>query len=212
MQYDYKLIRSPRKSISVSISNRNEITVRCPWSLSKERILEFLDSRSNWIEKVVERNAKRLAVNDDILEFRSVYLNGQKLPLIISDKNLISSDAVFVKKVEDIEKLYKKECSPLFIAKVEEVSKLIQIKPASVGIKKYRGRWGCCDSKNNLTFNFMIFMLPPQIQHYVIVHELCHVICHNHSQAFWKLVSDYEPKYKLLKKQLAAFDFITQVY
>lgn len=212
MKYSYKLIRSPRKSISISISNLNEITVRCPWSLSKEQILKFLDRKADWIDKVVERNAERLASIDDVIEHRSIYLDGVKLPLIISDNNKITPEAVYVKKIEDIEKLYKKQYSESFIKKVKEISDIIMVNPAGIGIKKYRGRWGCCDSKNNLQFNYMIFMLPPRIQRYVIVHELCHIICHNHSRAFWKLVSDYEPDYKELKKQLAAFDFLTQIY
>lgn len=212
MKYSYKLIRSHRKSISVSISTDNVITVRCPWSLPKEEILKFLDEKSAWIEKVVDKNARRFALNDDVVEYKSVYLNGKKLPLIISDVNKITDGAVYVKKIEDIEKLYKKECSNAFYEQVEKISELIMIKPAGVSIRKYTGRWGCCDSKNNLTFNYMIFMLPPAVQRYVIVHELCHVICHNHSQAFWKLVSDYEPGYKALKKQLADFDFLTRIY
>lgn len=212
MKYEYKLIRSPRKSISVSISNQNEITVRCSWTLPKSEIIKFLDKKSEWIEKVVERNACRLAYNDDVIEHRSVYLNGKKLPLLISETEKITPEAVCVKKLENVEKLYKKECSAAFLKAVDEISDLVMIKPASVGIRKYRGRWGCCDSRNNLMFNYMVFMLPEDVRRYVIVHELCHVLCHNHSQAFWKLVSDYEPDYKELKKRLAGFDFLTQIY
>ncbi len=212
MQYAYELIRSTRKSISISITNQNEITVRCPWSLKKEQILEFLDKKSDWIEKVVERNARRLASNDDVIEFKSVYLNGVKLPLVISGEDKITPQAVYVKDVGNIEKLYRQTFSDDFIKKVEAMSNIIKIKPASVGIGKYKGMWGYCDAKNNLMFNYMVFMLPQHVQRYIIIHELCHVLCHSHSQAFWKLVSDYEPYYKEVKKQLAEFDFLTRIY
>lgn len=212
MKYDFKLIRTPRKSISVSISNQNRITVRCSWSMPKSEIVKFLDSKADWIDKVVERNARRLASNDDVIRYSSVYFNGVKLPLISSKVNKITPEAVYLVKLDDLEKLYKSQCSEEFIKQVNELSDLIQIKPASIGIKKYKGRWGCCDAKNNLMFNYMVFMLPPRVRRYVIIHELCHVLCHNHSQAFWKLVSDYEPDYKELKKQLNFFDFLTQLY
>lgn len=212
MEYKYQIIRSPRKSISIIISNKNEITVRCPWGMSADKIKAYLAEKSEWINKVIDKNALLLASNDDILEKRLILFNGVKLPLIISDKNEITAQAVYIKKYENIGDLYKKHCSEDFLKKVDELSRLTLLTPASVGVRKYRGRWGCCDSKNNLVFNYILFMLPPELQRYVIIHELCHILCHNHSPAFWKLVSDYEPNYKSLKKQLATFGFLIDLY
>lgn len=212
MEYKYEIIRSPRKSISITVSNRNEITVRCPWGMAANKIKEYLDSKRDWIDKVINKNALLLAANDDIMEKRCVYFNGVKLPLILSDKNVITPEAVYVKKYEDIGNLYKKHCSEEFFKAVDVLSKLTRLTPNSVGIRKYRGRWGCCDSKNNLVFNYILFMLPPRVQRYVIIHELCHILCHNHSPAFWKLVSDFEPDYKKLKKQLSDFGFLIDLY
>ena len=180
--------------------------------MSENKIKEYLNSKSEWINKVINKNALRLAVNDDIMEKRCVYFNGVKLPLILSDKNVITPEAVYVKKYEDIGNLYKKHCSDEFFNAVDVLSKLTRLTPNSIGIRKYRGRWGCCDSKNNLVFNYILFMLPPKVQRYVIIHELCHILCHNHSPAFWKLVSDFEPNYKRLKKQLADFGFLIDLY
>ncbi|MDE6104777.1 MAG: M48 family metallopeptidase, partial [Clostridia bacterium] len=47
---------------------------------------------------------------------------------------------------------------------------------------------------------------------YVIVHELIHTICFNHSPAFWKLVAEYEPDYKNLRKALKNYDFLIGLY
>lgn len=212
MEYSYEIIRSPRKSISITVSNKNEITVRCPWETSAAKIKEFIDGKSDWIDKIVHKNALLLAANDEVIEKRYIYFSGVKLPLILSDKNEITAEAVYVKKYEDIGNLYKKHCSKEFFMAVDALSKLTKLTPASVGIRKYRGRWGCCDAKNNLVFNYILFMLPPKLQRYVIIHELCHILCHNHSTAFWKLVSDFEPDYKRLKKQLSTFSFLIDLY
>lgn len=212
MEFNYQIIRSPRKSISITVSNKNEITVRCPWGMSATKVREYVDSKTDWINGIVNKNAVLLAVNDDIIEKRCIYFNGVKLPLILADKNKITPEAVYVKKYEDIGSLYKKHCSEEFFKAVDTLAKLTKLTPNSVGIRKYRGRWGCCDAKNNLVFNYILFMLPPRLQRYVIIHELCHILCHNHSQAFWKLVSDFEPDYKKLKKQLATFGFLIDLY
>ena len=212
MKYKYEIKRTSGKTISVVVTNDNRIFVRCPWSLSDEKIQKFYESREKWVEKVVERNAVRLAANDDIIEYRKIYLYGEKLPLVIGQPNAITSEGVFVKRLEDVVKLYKEYCSHEFLMQVDGLAKLTNFEPKSVSIKDYKGRWGCCDAKNNLIFNYKLFMLPPDIQRYVIIHELCHILCHNHSPAFWKLVADFEPKYKELKKRLKDYDFLTTLY
>lgn len=212
MIYKYELKRSARKSVSVSISNDNRIVVHCPWNMPSEKIEDFLSKKALWIDGVVERNARRLAANDDIIEYRSVFVNGQKLPLIVGEKNEICDSAVYVKKTADIDKVFKARFTEEFVLTVNELAKITRLTPASVTVKGYKGRWGCCDAKNNLVFNYKLFMLPPEIQHYVIIHELCHILCHNHSAAFWKLVSDFEPDFKALRKRLRNYDFLTSLY
>lgn len=212
MEYKYELIRSPRKSMSITISNDNKITVRCPWTVSRAAIDKFLDSKEAWIHRVVARNAERLARNDDVIEYRSVYFCGERMKLVIGDRTGVSDGCVYVTKIEDIEKLFTGLCSEEFFKEVDEIAAVARLTPRSVSIKGYKGRWGCCDAKNNLIFNYILFMLPKRIQRYVIVHELCHTLCHDHSPAFWKLVSDYEPRYKALKKELAEYDFLTSLY
>ena len=39
-------------------------------------------------------------------------------------------------------------------------------------------------------------MAPNSIIDYVVVHELCHLIHHNHSAKYWKTVQSFYPDYK----------------
>lgn len=187
--------------------------VRAPWDVSANDILKFLDKRKAWIEKSVNANAIRLAMNDDIIEYRSVYFDGRKVPLILSaPENKIAPEGIYVNKVEDLESLYKEVFSAEFLRTVNEIAEQSKLFPTSVSIKSYKSRWGCCDAQNNIFFNYAVFMLPQNIRRYVIVHELCHILCHNHSTAFWNLVSEFEPKYKILKKLLAEYDYLVKLY
>lgn len=212
MKYKYSVVRSARSSIAVVVSTDNKITVRCPWSLRQEEIEKFLDGKASWIEKVVYKNSVNLAANDDVMELKAVYVGGEKLPLVTGSKNAIERDAVYVKSVSDIKKVYLAAFSEKFLQRVDELSKAALLYPNKVSFKDYKGRWGCCDAGNNLIFNYRLFMLPESVQDYVIIHELCHTLCHNHSQAFWKLVEEFTPEYKQAKKLLAKFDFLTSLY
>lgn len=212
MNYKYTVVRSARKSIAVVITSDNKITVRCPWDLRVEEIEKFLDGKEKWIENVVYKNSLTLATNDDVIELKSIYVGGNKLPLVFGAKSVIASDAVYVKSVSDIKKVFMAAFSEKFRARVGELAEKAVLYPKSVEFKDYTARWGCCDASNNLIFNYRLFMLPQNIQDYVIVHELCHTLCHNHSQAFWRLVAEFAPDYKQAKKQLAKFDFLTSLY
>lgn len=212
MKYKYELIRSERKSISVIISDDNKITVRCPWSMRIEKVEKYLSDKQEWIDKVVLKNTYRLARNDDVIEFRRIYFNGGKLPLEIGGENKVYPDKICVKSKSDIEKLYVAHCSEGFEKRVYELAALTKLTPKSVSIKSYKGRWGCCDSQNNLIFNYILFMLSEEMRDYVIVHELCHTLCRNHSPAFWHLVSKYIPDYRRIRAEMKEYSFLVNLY
>lgn len=75
-----------------------------------------------------------------------------------------------------------------------------------VFIKNTKTRWGSCSSRGNLNFNYRIIHLAPELQDYLIVHELCHLKEFNHGQAFWDLVALQVPNYKLLRTQMKGID------
>jgi hypothetical protein len=75
----------------------------------------------------------------------------------------------------------------------------------SIRIGKQSSRWGSCSTRGNLNFNYKILFLPPQLQAYVVVHELCHLKEMNHSDRFWALVTQQVPDWKHLRGQLRKY-------
>ena len=65
-----------------------------------------------------------------------------------------------------------------------------------VRVRTYKARWGTCFTKNRLTFNWRLIMVPPRVLDYVVVHELCHIFEYNHSPKYWSHVADVMPDYK----------------
>lgn len=75
-----------------------------------------------------------------------------------------------------------------------------------VTIRAARTKWGCCTSQNNLSLSLFLAALPRHLQDYVIIHELCHTLHHNHSAAFHALVDRcVEGKEKLLDRELRSY-------
>ena len=71
-----------------------------------------------------------------------------------------------------------------------------------ITIRCQRTRWGSCSTAGNLNFNCLMMLSPPEVQAYVVVHELCHRKEMNHSPRFWQEVERVMPDYRTHKKWL----------
>lgn len=65
-----------------------------------------------------------------------------------------------------------------------------------VKLKYTTSNWGSCSLKGNINLSTRLLFAPQRVIDYVIVHELAHLLEHNHSSAFWKIVRDVIPDYK----------------
>ena len=57
---EYKLIRSERKTVEISINDELEIIVRAPNNMPQNKIEEFIAKSKKWIEKHIESKQKSL--------------------------------------------------------------------------------------------------------------------------------------------------------
>ncbi len=212
MNFKYNTVYSKRRTIAVTVSSDNTVTVRCPIGTDSRRIEKFLSDKSEWITGHLQRNALKINANAAVIDGECVLVNGARRKLIIGETNAIIPDAVTVTSVKNLKKLFLDEYSADFLKKFNYFSALTGITPSGVAFRDYKSRWGCCDAKNRITFNYKLLMLPERLQAYVIVHELCHVKRHDHSSAFYALVKNCMPEYKQAVRELKNYDFITRLY
>lgn len=72
---------------------------------------------------------------------------------------------------------------------VERLAKQHGFEYGRVTIRATRSKWGCCTSQNNLSLSLFLVTLPIHLQEFVILHELCHTVHHNHSAEFHTLLN-----------------------
>lgn len=82
----------------------------------------------------------------------------------------------------------------------------------SINLKYNHSNWGSCSVGSNINLSTRLLFAPIAVQDYVILHELAHLVEHNHSDRFWALVEQHMPDYlekeKWLKLNRAKCDFL----
>ena len=174
-QRDLTVIRSNRKSLSLQIRPDGSLLVRAPQKLPERDILAFVREKSDWIEKHLQK---------------------------VESANRAAEEAPL--SMEDIHKLAEQALRELPI-RVRFFAEKMGVTFGRITIRNQRGRWGSCSSAGNLNFNCLLMLSPPEVQDYVVVHELAHRKQMNHSAAFWeeveKVLPDYRQQVKWLKEQ-----------
>lgn len=200
-----RLIRSNRKSLSVEITSQGEIVVRAPRQLSKKEIDCFLESRRDWIEKHRQLAlARPKGKTHRFAEGEAFYFLGNKLTLTycdhitdaeIQDQSLLAPSAWREAAGPKLEDWYRRQAKRILLVRLDRLEGKTGLRSTGVRITSAKKRWGSCSGRNSLCFTWYLVMAPEKVIDSVVVHELCHTVHHNHSNAFWALVYRIMPEY-----------------
>jgi len=97
---------------------------------------------------------------------------------------------------------HKEAARALVMARLKELNAHYEHPYKRVHIRINSSRWGSASRSGTLSFDFRVLFLPPALQDYLLVHELCHLREMNHSPRFWSLVAETVPDYRERRREL----------
>lgn len=220
----YTIIRSTRKSVTMSLKGEYEIEVKAPKFMPEFLIKQFIKKNTEWIFNQTTR-LQQNKKNTLIPEFKTrevISFFGKKYEITLSTSPLakipriyflkdsfqiiIHPDLTEKKKEKELRKFFKDWCFRNMKEKLHERvafwAEKMQVTYNTIRIKDVKGHWGSCSSKKNLNFNYRISLLPIEGIDYIIIHELSHLTEMNHSRRFWDIVERYMPDYKSVRASL----------
>ena len=216
------LIRTKRKTLSLTVDKEGKLIVRAPKQLKLEEIFDFVKRKENWIRKKQKSITNILEANKKILNYEQVLFLGKLYNVVLvkgikevrlEDGYLCIPARVKPEKFKNaIKKWMYNMCEEVLIDRTDYLANLMGLEFTSIKFGSYKAKWGSCDSKFNLTFNFKMLMLPPKLVDYIIIHELAHMIEFNHSQAFWEIVRSLLPTYKTQRTMLKSSNFLLGLF
>lgn len=139
-------------------------------------------------------------------EVRKQYIRylGEMRPLdeIISVGRFSETGLSETEILDEVSKFYVRMSKQVTKERTEIYQKLLRVTPRSIVINKMCDRWGSCNTKREITYNYLIVTLPMALIDYIVVHELCHIYHMNHDRSFWRKVGSIMPDYKKRMKML----------
>jgi len=169
--------RARKLSIHVDVMRNVEIVV--PPRTSQDDVDSLLLEHRAWLERELAKPPKTFHLGlqrNDV-----VWIGGLALP---------------APRIPSLDAWYREQAGVEVTGAVEREAKRLGVTYMSVTIRDQLTRWGSCSKKGALSFNWRLILAPPAILTYVVVHELCHRIRHDHSAEFWETVAAARPTYK----------------
>ena len=209
--------RKNMKTLRLKVSDGGKVTVSAPLFLPSQRIISFIEDKTEWIKSQIEK--QKVKKEMQALKFISgerVSLFGKEyvLKIVVCGKEKVdvldNEIILFVKEDSILERMqslldgfYKKLLKEEITRKLPYYERVTRLKSSSFAIRKMKTRWGSCNVKSGkITFNLELAKFPLECLEYVILHELCHLKHANHKKEFWNLVEKYCPEYKRYRKML----------
>lgn len=199
----FKLVRSRRRTVSLSVSAEQEVTVRAPLRMPKLFIDEFVEEKREWLRRAFEYMASRpkapkktFVDGEPFLYMGNPYLlsivRGQGLRL--EEHGFMLGAASRSNARETFVEWYREEARRELTSLTGYYAKTWKLRFRRIRITDARHRWGSCSLSGNINFTWRLIMAPRFVCEYVVAHELAHLRHHNHGVAFWQEVRRMFPR------------------
>lgn len=221
---EYRVMYSRRRTLSIHVSPFHGVIVRAPYTTSLKRIERFINQKTEWITSCLDSfktllridNQKGYSDGDQILLFGESYI----LRLVP-----VKDSSVRIREDRIIEIGHPGNNDPLLIRTIlEKWFKIIAVKelnlrfsdalskykrygfsPSGFAVSTMKKRWGSCSSKGKIAISYDLIRLKGIYADYVIAHELCHLVHHNHSEKYYRLLTEVYPGWETVRKELRKY-------
>lgn len=212
-----------RNNTKVSIGKK-AIYIRVPRCLNREEMFKQVMEMKSWAIKKIQENPERFKQethneykNDDVLKIgdeeyklsiifenkqsSSAHITGNLIYLAISSNLSKERQSKHISGL--LSRCIARKRLPRLKEKISELNnKHFNQKINKIFFKNTKSRWGSCSELGNINISTRLLFAPDDVLEYVCIHELAHLIEHNHSNNFWTLIEKAMPNYEEKEKWL----------
>lgn len=223
-QIDFRLEYSDRKSLGITVTPDLEVLVKAPIDSPIEKVMEKVRKKAPWIIRqqnfflafhpkmpsrkfiggethlYLGRQYRLKVINGTVKNGKGeIKLKGQFLEITTPNSEQVK-DVVENWHLEKAKLKLQEIAIPMFEKFVLKHN--LSHKECTIILRNMPTRWGSCTAKGKIILNPELIKAPKGCIEYVIIHELCHLIHHDHTQKFIDLQSKEMPDWEKWKMKL----------
>lgn len=198
------------------------LVVEAPVGTPENNIRAGVQKRARWIMDHISRfvDYRQHALPREYCSGEAHFYLGRRHKLkVVVEPNAVCSVRLIAGRLEVItpsgdaddvrlalERWYRKRALSYFNLRTGRLAAelpWVEIVP-QVKLLKMKRYWGSCSPHRVITLNPALIKAPAYCVEYVLLHELCHLSEHNHSQRFYALLDRYMPEWREAKEELDA--------
>ena len=208
-----------RKSLTIKVHPDASVQVLAPIDANKQKVLQKVKSKAPWILKQIEQfntykpgTPIRRFINGET----HLYLGRQyRLKIVADSINVVKANRgqLFIhttntnKEIveKQLQQWYKERAVIVFTEMLNEVLpkfKKYRVAKPVLSIRSMSKRWGSCTPSGKIILNTELIKAPKGSIEYVIIHELGHLVHHNHTKAFYNVQERLLPDWQKWKNRL----------
>lgn len=212
--------RARRVAVRIAASGQVELVV--PRGVAEHRALAFLHSQAEWVRRHVARRRAllpppqpfpppelHLALTGEC--WRLFQAGGAGRPRLVAQAGEGRGGLLELRGTGTagqwrrcLVAWLKRRALQELGRRLDEQARLHGFSYADVKVRLQRTRWGSCSSRGVISLNLALLFQRPEVVRYLLCHELAHTRHMNHSQRFWQLVAQCEPRWRELDRALLA--------
>lgn len=191
------VLRHPRyRSVRLTVTPAGEARISAPQRTSLKALRSFVDQHAEWLARHLP--ALQRPGLPDTVELRAL---AETWTLISSEavSRLRAADGVLLLPAAgdpllQLDRWLRKRARTALGRQLQQLSVSTGLPYGRLSIRAQRSRWGSFSSGGNVSLNWKLLFLPPELVRYVLLHELCHGLHMDHSPAYWAALTRLEPR------------------
>lgn len=208
-----KIIKKKIKNIYIRVDKNGEPYITMPKYANEKEALKFFEENIERVERMV-KNSKRFS-DSDFLSAGEICVFGKKKRLrVVKDiKNLVeeTTDEFCIYSLngtaDEVRKLTEKYLKDKLSQVLDEYlikwEHLTGLKAKGYSVRKTHSRWGSCNYvSGKLNFSLFLANAPSECVSYVVLHEVCHLRYADHGAGFKKMLDNFMPEWRKIRKEL----------
>lgn len=221
---DYKLVVSGRaRRLTLRVEPGRGVIVTIPRRFPKRDVPAFVEKHRDWVESVMLDIVAKTPEHYRQWPPRNLYLKSmdRQIEILYTAEQEPDFDIcvgsvsavttlVIVANPDDkasvateIARFLMKLAKQLLPPRLAQLAAKHALTYSRVQIRGQRTVWGSYSTSGTLSLNYKLLFLSADLVDYVLLHELAHTLCMDHSPVFWRHLEALQSGAKALDGQLA---------